>query len=241
MTTQTQPPPTPPAPVAAPRRSGPRVAAIVAGAILALGGAGAATAGGAILAVFGSDGTADTATHSFSTRSTALYSGVADIEEVNDVADVVGHPRVRLSVKSTGRTDGLFLGIGPAAEVDRYLAGAPTEEVTDIDSDPFKLDRKSHGGTKRPARPATQDFWVAQASGRDAATLRWKVRDGDYRVVLMNADGTRGVRADGDVGLTVPHLPTIAWSLLGGGILLLAGGVTAIVLGARTPRRRESA
>jgi hypothetical protein len=49
----------------------------------------------------------------------------------------------------------------------------------------------------------------------------------------MNADGSRGVHTDGDVGLTVPHLPAIGWSLLGGGLALLAGGIGAVVLGAR--------
>jgi hypothetical protein len=80
---------------------------------------------------------------------------------------------------------------------------------------------------------------VAQGTGRDAAKLSWKVRDGDYRLVLMNADGSRGVHTHGRVGLTVPHLPAVAWTLVGGGLLLLAGGITAIVLGARTPRRAQ--
>ena len=41
------------------------------------------------------------------------------------------------------------------------------------------------------------------------------------------------LHTDGDVGLTVPHLPAIGWSLLGGGLALLAGGIGAVVLGAR--------
>jgi hypothetical protein len=49
----------------------------------------------------------------------------------------------------------------------------------------------------------------------------------------MNADGHRGVRADGDVALTVPHLPRAAWVLLGAGTLLLVRGAGALVLGAR--------
>lgn len=37
--------------------------------------------------------------------------------------------------------------------------------------------------------PASQDFWVAvaQGSGAAAAALNWKVREGDCRMVLMNA------------------------------------------------------
>ncbi len=235
MTTQTQPQPLETAPPA-PKRSGASIAAIATGAVLALFGAGIAIAGGAALGVFGGDGTLNSGSHSLSTRSTALVSDVAKINDIKGVTDVLGQPRVRLSAHATGPAGGLFVGVGPARQVDHYLRGAPIETVTDLDVDPYRLDKRARPGTRRPGRPADQRFWVAQASGRDSATLRWRIRDGAYRVVVMNADGSRGVRADGDVGLTVPHLPAIAWSVVGGGLLLLAGGMTAIVLGARRPR-----
>jgi hypothetical protein len=235
MTTQTQPKPAPPAPVAQ-TRSGPRIAMIVVGALLVLLGSGVSVAGGGLLAVFGTDGTVDSGRHSLSTPSTALVSEVADIDDMNEATDVLGKPQVRLSVHPSGPTKGLFVGIGPAKQVERYLASAPIDEVSDLQVGPFdsfELTHNPRGGSKLPARPASQPFWVAKGTGTDAATLRWKVRDGDYRVVVMNADGSRGVHTDGDVGLTVPHLPSIGWSLLGGGLVLLAGGIAAIVLGAR--------
>ena len=52
----------------------------------------------------------------------------------------------------------------------------------------------------------------------------------------MNADSSRGVETDADVGLTVPHMPAIAWSLIGGGLLLLTGGAATIVVAARRGR-----
>ncbi|MDQ3676898.1 MAG: hypothetical protein M3401_08870, partial [Actinomycetota bacterium] len=108
---------------------------------------------------------------------------------------------------------------------------------TDVDVDTFRLTRQSHAGTKRPAPPASQDFWVARSSGHDADRLEWTVRDGDVRVVLMNADATRGVSADGYVTLTLPHVPSIVWALLAGGSLLALAGITAVVLSVR--RRRS--
>jgi len=46
----------------------------------------------------------------------------------------------------------------------------------------------------------------------------------------MNADGSPGVNADGEVKLTLPHVGSVAWKLLAGGLLLAIGGLAAIVL-----------
>jgi hypothetical protein len=217
--------------------SAPRIVAIVLGALLALGGLAVSATGGLLFGVLGSDGTVDSGSHSISTSRAALVSSVADLSDVSDIADIVGDPRLRLTATATGATDGLFIGIGPAAQVDRYLASVPVDEVTDFDIDPFKLERKPRAGSRRPEPPASQTFWVAKGTGRDAATLRWKVRDGDYRLVLMNADGSRGVDADGDVGLTLPHVSRVAWLLVGGGALLLLGGVAVVAMSQRALRR----
>jgi hypothetical protein len=49
----------------------------------------------------------------------------------------------------------------------------------------------------------------------------------------MNADGTPGVRAHGDASVTVPHTAAIAWSLIGGGLLLVLTGAATIALARR--------
>jgi hypothetical protein len=210
-----------------------QIAAIVLGVVLALGGLAAGAAGGLLFGVFGSDGSVNSGSHSISTSQTALVSSVADLSDVSDVADVVGDPRIRLTARGTD----LFVGIGPAAEVERYLASVPVDEVTDFEIDPFKLERRARPGSKRPDRPGSQSFWVAKATGAEAATLRWKVQDGDYRLVVMNADAQRGVEVDGDVGLTLPHVSSVAWVLVGGGALLLVGGLVAVVIGLRSRGR----
>jgi hypothetical protein len=210
-----------------------RIASIVVGALLALGGLGLGAAGGLVLGVFGSDGTAASGSHSLSTSSTALVSSAEDVGSISGIADVIGDPRIRLTATATQPTGDLFVGIGPASKVDRYLASAPIEEVTDFEVDPFKLTRKAHPGTARPKPPTSQRFWVARSTGHRTASLQWKVRSGDYRLVLMNADGSRGVRTEGHVALTVPHVARVAWVLLGAGGVMLLGGVGAIVLGAR--------
>jgi hypothetical protein len=47
---------------------------------------------------------------------------------------------------------------------------------------------------------------------------------------------SRGVVVDGDVGLTLDHVDTIAWVLIGGGVLLLLGGLATIGLAVRRSR-----
>jgi hypothetical protein len=222
------------------QRSGGRIAAIVAGAVLALAGTAAAAVGAILLGLFGADGTVASGSHALSTSRTALVSSVADIDDISSVADLVGDPRLRITARSADGGEPLFVGIGRAAQVDRYLASVPVDVVTDFELDPFELTRRPRDGSRQPAPPAGRHIWVASGTGTDSATLRWKVRDGDYRLVLMNADGSRGVNAEGDVALTASHVPTIAWSMIGGGVLLLlAGAVTVGVHGRRLRTSRR--
>ena len=207
---------------------------MVVGAVVALLGTVLAVIGGVLLGLFGSDGTVTSGSQSLSTSRAALVSSAADFRDLGGLAEVAGDPRLR--VTATGREQDIFVGIGPAAQVDRYLASVPVDEVTDFEVDPFELTRRPRAGSKRPAPPAGQGFWLVEASGHDAATLRWDVRDGDYRLVLMNADGSVGVKADGEVGVTLPLTSAIAWWLLGVGLVLLLGGVAASALSLRHGR-----
>jgi hypothetical protein len=226
-------------PAPASGRTGASTATIIAGAVAALVGLGLAAIGALLLGVFGGDGTVASGSHSLSTSRAALVSSVADIGDVADVADVVGDPSLAVSATAPRQNADLFVGIGPAALVDRYLAGAPIDEVTDFEVDPFQLTRRPRSGSIQPEPPGSQDFWVAEATGDRTATLDWKLRDGEYRLVLMNADGSRPVDADGEVKLSLPNVAGIAWSLTGGGLVLLLAGSTAIVLAARSRRSRH--
>jgi hypothetical protein len=122
----------------------------------------------------------------------------------------------------------VFVGVGPRAEVDRYLAGAAVDEATDFDVDPFSLDTKRHAGSRSPAAPAAQSFWVAKSTG-STADLDWKVRDGDWRFVVMNADGSSGVSTVSKVEAGADHLPTIGLAVLLAGVITGAGGVATMV------------
>jgi hypothetical protein len=249
MTTTATPPPAPPAPPSPPprasvspaprpRRSGGRRAAIGLGGAFALAGTLLAIAGGGIFAVFGFDGVASTGRDDLSTPTSALVSGTASISTAGAIDDL-GAARIRISAQADGGRP-VFVGVGRAADVSRYLAGAATDEVTSFDASPFRssfgIQRDRHAGSAVPTPPGRQSFWIARSSGQDAAAVAWKVRDGDYRLVVMNADGSRGVATQSTFGVDVPYLPWVAIGILVAGLVLTAGGAASVTAGARAPR-----
>jgi hypothetical protein len=128
----------------------------------------------------------------------------------------------------------LFIGIGPQAEVARYLGTVAHANVQDLDFDPFRVTYLPVKGGAPKAPPTEQSFWAASASGVGTQTLTWKVRDGDWSAVLMNANGSRGVAADVDLGAKLSFLLWVGIGLLIGGVLVVAGSTALIVLAART-------
>jgi hypothetical protein len=222
-------PPPPPPPLAAPLPGRPsRALPITIGTVLATIGTVVTLAGSGILALAGNDGTVGSGTHSFSTTTSALVSSAADIDSTSDAASLIGQPKIGLS--ATAKQDGrdVFVGIGPKDAVDRYLDGAAVDKATDFDVAPFKMTTERHEGSATPAPPASQSFWVAQSSGH-TAELDWDVHDGDYRLVVMNADGSPDVSTDGHVEAGADHLSTVALAALIAGIVALAGGIAVMV------------
>ena len=224
-----------PAP-AAPRRSTGRIVAMWIGGTVAVIGALIAIGGGAAWAVFGSDGVLSTSRSELSTTTSALMSETAAINDTASVSDVLGDTSLRISARADTARRAVFVGVGPARDVERYLSGSAVDEITDFDVDPFRVQRSRLAGTATPAAPSTQSFWVARGSGQ-TADIDWKVRDGDYRVVIMNADGGRGVATQTRIGVEVPYLPGLAIGILIGGLVVAGAGVATILVAARRSRR----
>jgi hypothetical protein len=76
--------------------------------------------------------------------------------------------------------------------------------VADLDYSPFRVRYREHAGDSRPVPPAQEDFWAASAQGAGTQSMTWKVRDGSWSVVVMNADGSRGVDAGVSAGPLCP-------------------------------------
>jgi hypothetical protein len=212
-----------------------RIVCIVLGSLLIVVGALTAIGGTALLALFRGSDTLSSGTEHATTQTVALVVKLDDVQGASGPGDTVGTPSITLSVTS-GRD--VFVGIGPAAAVDRYLAGAAIDRVTDLEVDPFKLKTVRRGGSAVPQPPAEQSFWTVKASGSNPR-LTWNITDGNYRLVVMNADSSPGVAVDGKFSLTVPHLFGVALGLLIGGVIALIVGVVLLVLGLRAEARRQ--
>jgi hypothetical protein len=209
-----------------------RIVLFVLGGVLLLIGALAAIAGGALMALFGSNDTLNSGVQQVSTPTRALVSQAGSIQGASGAQTVFGSVRLRITAAPSGAGHQLFLGIGPADAVDRYLSGVSHDVATGVSVTPFHLTLVRHGGTATPPPPGSQSFWVARASGTHP-TLAWTVTSGSYRVVVMNTDAAAPVAFAGGLYLTIPHSFGIGIGLLIGGIVLILIAITLIVLGAR--------
>jgi hypothetical protein len=211
---------------------------IVAGIVVMAIAAPVVIAGTALLVLFGSDGRLPTGPHVVATPGRALVSSVAEIDSASELSSVLGDNRVEIAGTARSADHGVFVGIAPAAAVDRYLAGADVDVVTDFELDPFTLNTDRRPGTATVAAPQTQDFWVAKAQAASGtASLSWTVRDGDYRFVVMNADASPGVDVDASFAVVLPPAAAIGTTALVSGLVLGAIGIALLVVGLLRPGR----
>jgi hypothetical protein len=221
------------------RTSAGRVAAVVSGALAGLVAFAAVVAGALLLYANGQkdhDGYVSTGKDRFHTSTYALATDDLDVNTDMpgwiDEGAALGHVRL----KATSR-DGkpVFVGIAPTKDVDAYLRGAGHATVTDVNYSPFRATYDTHGGT-RPAPPVAQRFWTASANGAGTQTVEWKVRDGNWSVVVMNADGSKNVDAGISAGADAPWLSSAGWITIGGGALFAMLAGTLVYVGVRRPR-----
>jgi hypothetical protein len=225
-----------------PARSAGRIVAVVAGALAALVAIGAFAAGGVLLYADGQkdhDGYVSTDSHRFHTNTYALATENLDLDTGGAHAiagdSFLGHVRIR-ATSNDGKP--VFVGIARTKDVDAYLGGTSHATVTDVEYGPFdRFDAsyRTHAG-ERPGPPAAQRFWAASTSGPGARSVEWKVRDGNWSVVVMNADGSRRVDTDVKAGAEAPWLSGAAWTSLGAGAVLAALAAALLVTGLRGPR-----
>jgi hypothetical protein len=207
---------------------------IVLGAVLLLCGLGCAVPGALLAAVTGTDNTLSSGFHPVGTSTPALVSETA---RISDAAPVDGSALGDTALRITARSDDtIFIGVADATLVDQYLSGVAYEEVRDLELSPYRVETVRHDGRSEADPPVDEVFWVASATG-NAPTLEWPVTDGDYRIVIMNADGSPAVGAEAQFGVQVKGLFGVGLGVLIVAVLVGVVGLVLLIVGIRTRTR----
>jgi len=234
-TPQTQPP----------RLRAARTTSVVVGAIVGLIAFAMLAIGGVLLwadSKKDEQGYIHTDTQRFATRTAAIATDNLDVDS-HGLGWLTSHDRygnIRLKVSSRNDKP-VFVGIARTSDVATYLRGTSHTTVTDFHSDPFRAVYRAERGSGRPAAPASKRIWAASSHGTGMQTVTWDVKHGDWSVVVMNADGSRGVDTGVSAGADFPILSALAWGSVGGGLVLLGVAALLIVAGTTAQRRAPAA
>ena len=214
---------------------------LVVGSLLILMGVGLAV-GAAVLGVLNArqsedrfislpEGVYAVDTYAITTQEIEIGPGVQG-------EDAVGTLQVRGRASDAGQE--LFLGIGPEAAVERYLLGVRHSELQQVSFDPFRAYYQERQGGAPEGLPEEQEFWAASTSGSGEQNLQWNLDDGDWTVVVMNADGSSPVSAELQIGARTDLLGPLTWILLISSIVFLIAGIGLAAAGAAGLRRRSA-
>jgi hypothetical protein len=222
-----------------------RIVMIVIGSLLALIGFGLLAGGIAALVGYATertDGFFQTGEVRLASATYAITSDRVDLESEPGGSDWLidrgALGTVRLSIDPGRRDTPIFAGIGPTTEVTEYLEGVSHDVIRDFELSPDRVLYRRLPGEATPSPPADQPFWVAEVTTDQAGELTWEVESGDWSVVLMNVDASRGVDLDARLGIKVDWLLPVLIGLMIAGVILLAGGATLVIVGSRGLARR---
>lgn len=229
---------------AQPQRSGggrwtpARIVSVVLGSLLLTGSLGLGAGATALMVAdqAGRDATGYLTTPAFQVAGPgyALQFDAVDLrdrsgDDAVDAASFLGDVRLR----AVAGTEPVFIGIGPAAEVNRYLAGVDHTVLGRVTGRDQRDEHITGGAPAGP--PAAQDFWVASAAGPGRSELAWSATEGDWSVVVMNTDAGRPVSAEVRAALSAPYLRPLWIALfIGAGVTLVVG---VALVGIAIPRR----
>lgn len=204
-----------------------KVVGVIVGAILGVIALGMVIGGAVLLGAGGAfrdaDGFWTTPRTELETSGYALVSSDIEINIGPEDWWPFGDTRVRLSAEPVDG-ESVFIGIGPANEVDDYLGGVERSEVTQWGPGWFDVTYLVREGGAPATPPGRQGFWVASSQGPGRQSLTWTVESGDWTLVAMNADGSAGVEVNSSAGIRIAGGLVIA---IGAGLL-----VAGLVLGA---------
>lgn len=169
------------------------------------------------------DGYFTSPTETFTTGAYAITTSTADVSDARQWAfGDAGLDTVRVKAESDRP---LFIGIARADDLERYLSGIEHDEVSQLTYQPFHVEYDHTDGHAPQRAPGEESFWVASTNGTGTLALDWEPTSGDWRAVVMNADGSRGLTAELEFGART----SLLWWV---GVALLSTGVFGATAGA---------
>jgi hypothetical protein len=218
-----------------------RTTLVIIGAIVGLVGAMVLVAGGALLWAQGTqrdaDGYLTTPALELATDGYAITAEGIDLAVGARPGDWIPQPgdvAARISVTSELP---VFIGIAAESDVDDYLAGVAHAEIATVDR--RAVTYRSAAGTAPQAPPGEQGIWVASTQGEGRQTVEWDVQQGQWAVVVMNADASAGVATTATGGAWAAFVTPLGIGLVLGGVVLgaIAAAMVVAALGGTAQQR----
>lgn len=200
------------------------------GAVIGVIGLALLGSGAAVLALFGTDGTAQIPIGTVKAPDGRAVV-VTDFEISSDTPLPVDQTWFDLELEVSSRQP-LFVGVAGKSESLAYLQGVSYELITSVDSSAGTLDSTTIPGDRIPASPSAQTFWTDQQAGREVV-VRWPVSAGDSTLVVMNEDADRDVDADVAVRATVAWAGTAAIGMVVAGLVVIGIAIWVLVVAFR--------
>jgi hypothetical protein len=137
---------------------------------------------------------------------------------------VLGTGRLQVTLRSTNAS--VLLGLAPSAQVGRYLAGVPRDQLVAVGfaTGDAPVTEVPAAGIKVPAAPGQQSFWLATG----AATVSWQPSSTPLSLVVIRTDGQPGLDVTLAVSRDAGWLQRWAIGLLVAGLAGLIGGVALL-------------
>ncbi|MDD3718043.1 MAG: hypothetical protein PHP28_05195 [Actinomycetota bacterium] len=219
-----------------------RIVLIVVGSLFVLGAIVALFAGGGVIwaSQYHKDAEGFHATDPMPMRS-ATYAVISDTIEIDrgasEALNWLGMDRMKLGAENDDPSRPVFIGIADAEDVDAYLSGVEHDEIRRLEVFRSRFDFERRGGSAMPEAPGSRDFWLDKAEGTGEQEIVFDIEEGDYTILVMNADASEGIDVEAVFGVKSSGVVVlIGVAFLVVALALLAGGIVMIVFGARSPR-----
>ncbi|HKX68788.1 MAG TPA: DUF4389 domain-containing protein [Intrasporangium sp.] len=130
-----------------------------------------------------------------------------------------------------------FVGVAPTDALNGYLGDVARDEAVIVNWNGTVRYRHVPGTSAAVDPPASQDFWVAQATGPGTQELTWTPDTGRWSAAFLNASGEPGVAMNVQAAVRSGALLGIAIALVVAGLVLAVIGTILVVhaVSNRTP------